>query len=320
MLISVVIPTRNRADLLEGTLETLAAQVAGSEEWEVLVMDNGSTDNTPALCARMAGRFKAFQYRIVSEPGLHAGRNAGWQSARGEIIAFLDDDVRLPPHWLVGVRIAFSDPATMLAGGPVLPEFAAEPPDWLAQRWYSQPEGGRILGELSIIDLGQVRKVISSFQVFGCNFLVRRAVLESARGFHPDGMPAELLHLRGDGETYISRFVQQQSWQTFYEPLAGIRHLVTVDRMTMHYFTERQFRQGISDSYTHHRARQGGRVPRPLLRLLLGLIRQVPKGGLSMRMKLAYVRGFCWHWVKVRRTPGLKTWIQAEHYLAPQAR
>ncbi len=315
MLISVVIPTRNRADLLEGTLTTLAAQVSGPEDWEVLVMDNGSTDRTAAVCARMSNGFKKFRYELVKEPGLHAARNRGWLLAYGEIIAYLDDDVRLPRHWIAGVRNAFCEPTTMLAGGPVLPEFVGQPPAWLARLWYHQPKGCRILGDLSLVDLGDERKAISPFCVYGCNYLVKRSVLTESNGFHPDGMPNSLLYLRGDGETYVSQYVYDRRWKCIYEPLASVGHLVTAERMTMQYFMMRHFRQAISDSYANIRRGEANALFRVFLRTLRRCAKYNVRNWRSTVFCVAYLFGYLSHHVRAYFSSDLKKWIMQKCYI-----
>ncbi len=97
MRISVVIPTRNRAEVLRRTLPTVLNQDFPASEWEVIVVNDGSSDATEELLRAFDGRVRA-----ISQPwrGAASARNAGVQSARGELIVFLDDDCFCPPDLL----------------------------------------------------------------------------------------------------------------------------------------------------------------------------------------------------------------------------
>ena len=124
---SVIVPTRNRADLLAGCLRSLAAQDCPAGDFEVLVVDNGSTDGTAALCAEAPERFGLAGLRCVvePEPGLLSGRHRGALEARGGVLVFVDDDIVAAPGWLSALLRAFDDPCVHLAGGPSVGRFAA---------------------------------------------------------------------------------------------------------------------------------------------------------------------------------------------------
>ena len=97
--VSIVIPTHNRANIVADTLKTLDA-LLDDPTWEVVVVDDGSTDNTPEMLASWVGG--ARDRRVVTQPnrGAIAARNRGAQEARGEILVFIDDDIRPPPDFL----------------------------------------------------------------------------------------------------------------------------------------------------------------------------------------------------------------------------
>ena len=101
---SVVVPTRNRSDSLSATLTALeAVEIPVGWTAELVVVDNGSTDDTPEVVAR--ARFAAQPVRRLEEPveGPSRARNAGIRASRGEVVLFLDDDMRPPPMWLQGL-------------------------------------------------------------------------------------------------------------------------------------------------------------------------------------------------------------------------
>ena len=94
MRLSVVIATKDRAELLDGALAALAAQ-QGAPLHEVIVVDNGSRDHTREVAAR-----RGVRYAFVAEPNRARARNAGVALAAGSLIVFIDDDVIVPPGFL----------------------------------------------------------------------------------------------------------------------------------------------------------------------------------------------------------------------------
>jgi glycosyltransferase involved in cell wall biosynthesis len=128
--ISVVIATKDRAAFLEGALASFAAQ-QGAPAFEVVVVDNGSSDRTREVASRYGERSDiAVRYAFVAEPNRGAARNAGIAIAQGAIVAFVDDDVVVPPGFLAAHAAAHAGslfPAAV--SGPILnvPDAAARP-------------------------------------------------------------------------------------------------------------------------------------------------------------------------------------------------
>ena len=256
-VISIVIPTRNRHQHLARCLNSLLRHSLNSSDFEVIVIDNGSTDDTRQIVDGFQSKLVNLRYAYEASPGLYVGRHRGYQEAQGDILVYADDDIEAFATWLEAIQDAFRDPKVVMVGGKCLPMFESGPPDWLTAMWRPNPAGERILGYLSLIDLGDEVKPVNPFYVFGCNFAIRRSVLREAGGFHPDGMPQELIHFRGDGESYVSSFIQAKGYHALYHPAAAVYHAVPRSRMTSAYFCRRAFNQGISDSFTAIRRAQG---------------------------------------------------------------
>ena len=193
------------------------------------------------------------RYYYDSTPGLHVGRHFGVRHARSDILVYADDDIEAFPPWLEAIAENFEDTETVLVGGKNLPKFESDPPDWLLDMWRTNGNGSKILGYLSLLDLGEKQKEISPQYVFGCNFSIRKSVLLEAGGFHPDAFPQELIRFRGDGESYVSNYIKSKKLTTVYNPKASVYHWVPKTRMTVEYLCHRAFIQGISDSYTDFR-------------------------------------------------------------------
>ena len=134
MDVSVLICTYNRRQLLGATLDSLAAMhVPPDIRWEVLVVDNNSTDGTRAEVQGRAAAFPA-PLRWVFEPrqGKAYALNTGFAASTADAIAFTDDDVLVPPDWLdAAMRPLLERPDVDYTGGPVLPSWEAPPPSWI---------------------------------------------------------------------------------------------------------------------------------------------------------------------------------------------
>lgn len=133
MEITVVLCTYNRCKSLPQALESvLASKLPESMPWEVLVVDNNSTDQTQQVVEEFRVRDPA-RVRYLFEPlqGLSRARNAGIREARGEIIAFMDDDVTVSPEWLGTLTSSLHNGGWAGAGGRILPQWTTQPPRWL---------------------------------------------------------------------------------------------------------------------------------------------------------------------------------------------
>ncbi len=255
--ISVIIPTYNRAVQLNAALDSISKQLYSSDLFEVIVIDNGSTDNTKEICDSYGIKFKNFQYFYESKPGLHVGRHTGLKNAKSDILVFADDDIEALPSWLDGILESFQrSQEVVLVGGKNIPKYEAIPPNWIMEKWNNK-NGEKVIAYLSILDLGEVEKEIDPYLVFGCNFAIRKNILVEAGGFHPDGYPQKLIKFRGDGESYISQFIKERGLKTIYNPKASVYHLVPKKRATREYFDLRAFNQGISQSFAQIRRSKG---------------------------------------------------------------
>lgn len=316
--LSVVIPTRNHAELLDRTLASLASQQYPCELFEVLVIDNGSSDSTPAVCEGWAARFKSFRRVFEPEPGLHVGRNLGMTLAREAILVYADDDIQADPEWLQSIAKAFEDPAVGLVGGNNLPDYESAPPGWLEGLKMRLPFGWAI-PPLSVLDFGVEPRDVEPQYVWGCNYSIRKNLLLEIGGFHPDGMPANLEHLRGDGESYVSREVAGRGYRILFVPGASIRHFTPASRLTVEYLKNRGLRQGISKTYTVIRE-SGGLGVRATLILLLAALKSYAVASVSSnlgRQSLlkGYVKGILSHMRHCGRNLDTISWILKRHYM-----
>ena len=254
MYLSVIIPTRNRSSLLEKAIKSLILQTYPQENFEIIIVDNGSTDGTRNIVESYKHNLPNLTYIYEPKPGLHVGRHAGLAIAKGEILVYGDDDIEAFPTWLEGIAESFNDPSVVLVGGNNLPRFECSPPEWIENLWEKNPWGMTIV-MYSLLDLGNDIKEISPYYVFGCNYSIRKRVLLEVGGFHPDSMPENLLKYRGDGESAVSEAILQRGYKTIFNPKASVYHWVPKSRMTFDYIYKRGYAEGISNSYIKIRKR-----------------------------------------------------------------
>ncbi|MDU4695592.1 MAG: glycosyltransferase family 2 protein [Paenibacillus sp.] len=317
--LSIIIPTQNRAKLLQGTLESIKNQTLPEHLFEVIVVDNGSTDQTSQIITRYMSEFKNFKSIYEQAPGLHNGRNRGFQSAQGDVLVYADDDIEALPQWLETILNVFDpDPMIGLLGGNNLPIYEGDPPSWVNELWSNCPFG-KMNGFYSLIDFGQMEGEVLSRYVWGCNFSIRKTIVERLGGFNPDGMPKNLLFYRGDGESDVARRLTKLGYKTYFHSDASVYHHVALSKMQISYIYQRSYAQGISDSYSA--IRQRGNVL--YSNLLAAKVKMLEAIHLSEKQNsewkhhsvVGYQRGFFEHHYEVYNSKQLLDWILREDYL-----
>jgi glycosyltransferase involved in cell wall biosynthesis len=237
---SVIVCTRNRAPTLVRAAEALLALDYPRDRWELVVVDNGSTDATAQVVAELAAAQPGL-VRIVNEPraGLSIARNTGFHAARGEVIAFADDDAFPTVGWLRALVEALLAEGALVAGGPVEPAFEGELPAWFDDLY---------LPYLAAWDRGdQVHALHYNDYPRGNNMALRREVFARFGEFSP--------HLGRTGrsllsceETELCLRVERGGGRIVYAPGARIRHLTVTERITPKWLARRFFAQGRSEA------------------------------------------------------------------------
>ena len=142
--ISVVICTYNRADLLTGALDSLCQQDFTTDRYEILIVDNASTDNTGEIVRLYQAKYPNIHIRRVYEgrQGLGIARNAAIKAAEGQYIAYLDDDARVNIDWLSKASRHLTDSQSpQCLGGPIQPFYTSEKPTWFKDQYETRTWG-----------------------------------------------------------------------------------------------------------------------------------------------------------------------------------
>lgn len=242
MVLDVLIPTRNRANLLVRTLDSLlAAPVPEGLIVNVVVINNGSTDTTSALLEWMSARHRG-RIQVVFERrcGKSRALNAGIAATNGPLVGMIDDDEEIDSAWYQEVFRAFQDPEVDFIGGPYIPRWGTPPPDWIPSEY---------LAVFGAVDTSAVpRNYGPGFPgiLKGGNAVIRREVLRRvgpyAEYLGPAG-PARLLSCE-DEEMYYRLLAAGAKGR--YLPSLVIYHHVSASRITPAYFRRWCFWRGVS--------------------------------------------------------------------------
>lgn len=331
-MVSIIIPTYNRAEFLEMTLESICHMDCDGIDFEVLVVDNASTDRTKDLAEHWI-RKNVFSLRYVYEPipGLLSGRHKGALEAKGNILSFIDDDVVLTSTWLKHIvkTLKAREDIDFLTG-PCWPKYASETPSWFQYFW-TFDHHGKHCGWLSLMDLGNDIKEIDPLMVWGLNFTIRRSAFDLLKGFNPDNIPKHLQHFQGDGETGLSYRAKMRGMKALYHPMVALEHQISPERLTIEYFEKRAFYQGVANSFSalkgYLNAESDKRdstsyLMRKVIRKLKNLTKtnkevSIPIEILKMkqRLNLCEQDGFDFHQRQYLENEKVKSWVEKSDYM-----
>ena len=237
--ISIILATRNRAESLRDTLAALARQeTGGTFTYEVLVVDNGSTDSTRRVVETLQPAFPApLRYLYEPRPGKPFALNTGLPQARGQVFAFLDDDIVPSPTWLASLRTCFVEEAADGVAGRIIPDWVDGRPEWLTD------DVMRALGTLGCLDFGPARTVMTDDGWWvGGNMAFRRELAARLGGY-------DVRRLRGQDVELFHRFIQA-GVKIVYEPSAVARHRIGAYRLTPAHFRRWHERSGYYRAYS----------------------------------------------------------------------
>ncbi len=310
---TVLICSYNRAALLRETLESLRA-IHSPRVWDVVVVDNNSTDDTRDVVSSMTAAFPVpLLYVFEAKQGKSFALNTGIERSRGDIVVFTDDDVRVVPQWLDEACTALEDDSTVeYTGGPVRPLWDAAPPAWLDQT------RSDLWGTLAILDYGPTAFVFEDrWRVpLGANMAVRRSLFERLGGFHPD-LGRRGRSLLGQEQAEFFARGRAAGARGVYVPGMEVYHHVPAGRLTKRYFRRWWFWKGVSRArvdFLHRRTELGldlrdvpyvagvprfvwGLLPRSAMQWFLAAVRGDVREAVRHEMQCAYVLGYvraCW--------------------------
>jgi glycosyltransferase involved in cell wall biosynthesis len=223
-------------------LDSLAASILpGGTDWEVLVVDNNSSDQTRDVAEDFSRRYPGrFRYLFEPHPGKSYALNTGIREAGGDVLAFVDDDVTVESTWLQNLTAGLRSGEWAGAGGRILPRWTCAPPSWLPMKvWFG-------MAPLTVFDLGLKAGRLTDAP-FGTNMAFHRRVFEKYGVFRTDLGPGPNSNIRNNEDTEFGRRLLTVGERLRYEPSALIYHPVQENRLRRDYFLTWWFNKGRAD-------------------------------------------------------------------------
>lgn len=235
MLLSVVICTRNRADLATASVQSVCNQTLPADRYEILLVDNGSTDHTHAAIMDVQRRYPKHVIRYVreEETGLSHARNRGYKEAAGIYVAYLDDDGKAPDHWLHLACAIIQEQQPAGLGGPIVPFYQAEKPAWFRDAYGTvhKTDRARPLGTGEFLN--------------GGNMIWRKDLLVALNGFDTGfGMRGATIGYGEETELQLRLRKQNPQVLIYYDPALFAYHLVRPEKWSWTWLTQSRFAGG----------------------------------------------------------------------------
>jgi glycosyltransferase involved in cell wall biosynthesis len=245
--LSVVMSTFNRGRLLGETLAGLRAAARRVDVgWEVVVVDNNSTDDTRAVIERVAREEPRIRYVFEGRQGVSFGRNTAVEASRGPVVLITDDDVLVDESWMRVGHAALGDPAIAWVMGRILPHWSSPAPDWVP-RDLTGPLGLCDLGDAAI-DLGPG----SPYLPMTANMGIRRDVYLKLGGLDTGlGPSGRGTGARGtfSGEDYeFGLRLLDAGHRGRYVPGLIVKNRIDTDRLTRTYYRRWMHANGRAES------------------------------------------------------------------------
>jgi glycosyltransferase involved in cell wall biosynthesis len=233
ILISVVICTFNRAQLLGQSLKSTCDQTLEKSKYEVIVIDNGSGDTSRSVVEDLTARYPNVRYYFEPSVGLSYARNRGWKEARGRYVAYIDDDCKAPDGWLTTAENVIEEFGPEIFGGPYYPFYDSPKPVWFKDEY-----GASSFGD-------EAKFLESNRYLRGGNLFIRRDVLERSEGFNTElGMSGERVSY-GEETDFINKARKENTEiSVYYDPKLIVYHLVQSKKMRLPWLLKQRFLQG----------------------------------------------------------------------------
>jgi glycosyltransferase involved in cell wall biosynthesis len=234
-MLTVLLATRNRAQILREVLEAYCHLQVPISGWKVVVVDNASTDQTQEILASLSSRLPL---RSVREPrvGKNFALNTGLNYVEGDLVVLTDDDVFPAPEWLISLRKAADEqPDFAMFGGVVLARWAVSPPAWVP--WVD-------IGAVYTISKSSLREgPIEPHDIFGPNMAVRACVFQTGTRFDPTIGPSGSSYAMGS-ETELVLRLRKQGFRAWFVQGAVVEHYIRKEQLELSWVLQRGVRFG----------------------------------------------------------------------------
>jgi len=239
--ISIAICTFNRADYLKDTLNDLSDQTEPADSFEILVVNNNSSDHTQEVCAEFTAKHPKLNFRLVDEPkqGLSPARNRAFREAEANYILYIDDDVHLPENFSeTALRYISDRPNLKAAGGRIFVSFDESNPDWIPRQ---------LMPMFGLHDLGEFDKIYPQDNFpRGGNMLIHKELFEEVGQFDPElGRSGDLL-VGSEEKAFFDR-ARRAGIKLHYLADLKLHHRIGPKRLKREYLRNQSIGIGLSE-------------------------------------------------------------------------
>ena len=230
LLISIIICTRNRSFILPNCLDSLLKQSIPTKEFEVLLVDNISTDHTPTIAENYAGKFEHFSYVKAHEIGLSHARNTGYKHAKGNWVIYLDDDAKASANFIERALWVIENHDFDFFGGMYYAWFKYGRPRWLPEKYGTKE---KLLKEVGSLEGGFASGGIMA---------VKKEVISKLGGFVPSlGMKMGLGY--GEEDEFQMR-LRANNYRLGFDPDWYIDHCILPNKLKLTWHFKAAYAQG----------------------------------------------------------------------------
>ena len=294
-MLTILFATKNGAALLPGVLDAYAQLAAPPGGWRLVIVDNGSTDDTPRILQASTGKLPL---TVLHEgrPGKNAALNTGLGHIAGDLVALTDDDVFPHPDWLIELRRAADEhPEASVFGGRVLPRWQSPPPDWIVE---FVPKGPTFaLTEPQWHNEGAIAPDL----IFGPNMAVRAAIFREGFRFDESIGPKGKSYAMGSESEFTNR-VARAGYRSWFCPGMVVEHFIPAPHLDRRWILNRSMRYGrgryrLKDRFIYADSRTLLGVPRYLCWLAVkaawAFLRETLRGNDRRRFEAHWHLNFC---------------------------
>lgn len=240
--ISVIICTYNRAQSLNETIKCLSYQSLKFDNWELIIVDNNSSDDTKKIIDDYTSIFPNINYKYQPKQGLSYARNLGIISATGSIIVFTDDDVLPEINWLEKIQNNMEVYNCDACGGYIYPKWEIAPPSWLTEKFYG-------FLALKIEDNGPRKLSQFDEMPFGANMIFKKTVF-SKYGYFDTSKGRKGNVLAGGEDIEMFDRIISKGCVVYYFPNIKVAHKIEAFRVKKSYFRRWRFEGSINIAKT----------------------------------------------------------------------
>lgn len=244
--ISIVICTYNRANVARNAIDSVLEQEFPADLYELLIVDNASTDNTRDMVEKYCHSFPNVRYLLEANVGLSHARNRGWQESQGEYVGYLDDDCKATQEWLARACEIAKTVHPDAFGGPYYAFYDVSKPEWFKDAY-----GSHVQGMVS-------RSLDDQEYLNGGNMFIRRDVLMELGGFQSDlGMQGKKIAYGEETYFFNQLRLKRKDVVLYYDPALFVHHLVRTEKLALRNAPKRFFLAGLYSGKVRESKRPG---------------------------------------------------------------